>query len=92
MSYVTVFDSPAGSIENMQKVVAEIGQPPQGLAARYAGMSDGRLRVVAVWDSQAHADAFFAGYLGPALAKVLGPEPTGRPTAAGMEVLESYTR
>lgn len=42
MSYVTIVDdSPAGSIENLDRLMTEILPDPDGLAARYAGVVDG---------------------------------------------------
>jgi hypothetical protein len=43
-------------------------------------------------DRVAHADRFFAEKLGPALAKVLGPEPAGAPEVVGIDVVRSYVR
>jgi len=47
---------------------------------------------LAVWESKAHADRFFAETLGPALAKALGPEPIGKPEVLGLEVAHQYVR
>ena len=65
---------------------------PTACEARYVGTADGRkLRVVTLWESKAHADRFFAETLGPALAKVLGPEPSGKPTIIGIEPQRTYS-
>ncbi|CAM3769171.1 hypothetical protein [Smaragdicoccus niigatensis] len=97
MSYIFIMDSPAGSIENMERILAQIGEEPDGLAARYAGIVDGQLKVIGIWDSKEQADRFFAEKLGPAMAKILGSE--GRTFAApatppmiGIEVAHSYHR
>ena len=68
------------------------GGEPDGLEARYVGTASGTLRVVTSWESKAHADRFFAEKLGPALAKVLGPEPAGAPEVIGIDVVRSYVR
>ena len=66
MTYVTVVDdSPAGTVENLDKLMTDILPEPDGLAARYAGMVDGRLCIVAVWDSREHAESFLHQRLGP---------------------------
>ena len=53
MTYVTVVDdSPAGTVENLDKLMTDILPEPDGLAARYAGMVDGKLCIVAIWDSR----------------------------------------
>jgi hypothetical protein len=61
------------------------------MEARYIGTTDdGTLRVVSLWQSKSHADRFFAEKLGPALAKVLAPEPVGASNLVGMNVQRSY--
>ena len=93
MQWITVATPPFGSIEQFDEVLAHLGQEPDGLEARYVGPADdGKLRVVTLWESKAHADRFFADTLGPALAKVLGPEPVGIPEATGIEVTRTYRR
>ena len=94
MSYVTVVDdSPAGSVEGLDRLMTEILPDPDGLAARYAGMVDGRLCVVAVWDSREHADRFMRQDLGPGLRQLLGDAaPASSPTSVGIEVEHSWSR
>lgn len=93
MKWIAVATPPFSSIEQFDRVMSQLGEEPEGLEARYVGTSseDG-LRVVTLWESKAHADQFFTDRLGPALAKVLGPEPVGRPTVVGIEVARTYTR
>lgn len=92
MSWITVATPPLASIEQFDKVVASFDGAPEGMQARYAGTSDGKLQVVTLWESKAHADRFFAEILGPTLATVLGPEPVGTPTMIGIDVARSYVR
>jgi hypothetical protein len=54
--------------------------------------TDGKLRIVALWESKEHADRFFTDPLGPILAKALGPESVGRPEVIGIDVARSYVR
>ena len=90
--WITVATPPFRSIEQFDQVVAQIGDPPDGMLTRYAGTTeDGSLRVVSVWESKAHSDRFMMERLGPALATVLGPEPSGAPQALGIDVSRSYT-
>ena len=90
--WITVATPPFRSIEQFDQVVAQLGDRPEGMQARYAGTTeDGSLRVISVWESKAHADRFMTERLGPALAAVLGPEPAGAPRALGVEVSRSYT-
>jgi hypothetical protein len=50
------------------------------MVAQYIGpATDGHLRIVSLWDSKADADRFLNETLGAAVAKPLGPEPSGRP-------------
>jgi hypothetical protein len=92
MQWIGVATPPFGSIEQFDAVMAQVGGEPEGLHARYVGTTGSHLRVVTVWESKAHADRFFAERLGPALAKVLGPEPVGTPEIVGIDVVRSYVR
>ena len=92
MQWIAVVTPPFGSIEQFDAVLAQLGEEPDGLEARYVGTASGTLRVVTLWESKAHADRFFAERLGPALAKVLGPEPAGAPEVIGIDVVRSYVR
>ena len=67
----------------MSSVRGSIASPP---------VAAGWCRVVTLWESKAHADRFFAEKHGPALAKVLGPEPAGAPEVIGIDVVRSYVR
>jgi hypothetical protein len=92
MQWMTIATSPLESVEQFDVLLAGQTAEPDGLRARYVGTSEnGQLRVVALWESKAHADQFFTQKLGPALAKVLGPEPAGRPDVVGIAVARTYT-
>lgn len=93
MQWITVAVPPHETIEEFDAVRSRFGGEPPGLEARYVGRADdGRLRIVAVWESRAHADRFFAETLGPALAAALGPEPVGMPEVVHIDVARSYAR
>jgi hypothetical protein len=92
MQWIAVATPPFGSIEQFDAVLAQLGEEPDGLEARYVGTASGTLRVITLWESKAHADRFFAETLGPALAKALGPEPVGKPQVVGIDVARSYVR
>ncbi len=92
MQWIAVATPPFGSIEQFDKVMAQVGGEPDGLEARYVGTVGDGLRVVTLWESKAHADRFFAERLGPALARTLGPEPVGAPEVIGIDVARSYVR
>lgn len=92
MQWIAVATPPFGSIEQFDKVMAQVGGEPDGLEARYVGTVGDGLRVVTLWESKAHADRFFAERLGPALARTLGPEPVGSPEVIGIDVARSYVR
>jgi hypothetical protein len=93
MQWITIATPPFGSIEQFDKVHAQLGERPAGLQARYVGTADdGKLRIVTLWESKEHADHFFTETLGPVLAKALGPEPVGRPEVVGIDVARSYVR
>ncbi|GAA2549123.1 hypothetical protein [Pseudonocardia hydrocarbonoxydans] len=94
MSYVTVVDdSPAGTIENLDRLMNEILPEPDRLVARYAGTVDGKLCIVAVWDSREHAETFMKRDLGPGLRQLLGAAaPQSPPRSVGIEVEHSWVR
>lgn len=92
MQWIGVATPPYKSIEQFDQVMSQIGSEPEGLQARYVGTTDDGLRVVTLWESKEHADRFFAEKLGPALAKVLGPQPAGLPKVLGIDVARTYTR
>ena len=92
MQWMTV-GTPPFRIEQYDKVLAQLGEEPAGLQARYVGTDDdGELRIVGVWESKEHADRFLAERLGPVLAKALGSEPVGRQEVIGIDVAHSYVR
>src|SRR3954468_12647546 len=75
MTYVTIVDdSPARTVENLDKLMTDILPEPDGLVARYAGMVDGKLCIVAIWDSREHAQAFMSERLRPGLGQLLGQD------------------
>ena len=92
MPYVTVVDdSPAGTIERLDTLMTDYLAEPDGLAARYAGMLDGKLCIVAVWDSREQAEDFMRNRLPVGLEKLLGPD-FPRPHGRGVEIEHSYVR
>ena len=92
MQWITVATPPFESIDKFDALQAKMSGAPDGLEARYVGTIDGKLRVVSVWESKAHADRFFTETLPPLLTEVLGPEPVGAADTIGIEVTRSYTR
>lgn len=92
MPYVTVVDdSPAGTVERLDTLMTDILAEPDGLAARYAGVVDGKLCIVAVWDSQEQAEDFMRNRLPAGLEKLLGPD-FPRPRGWGLDVEHCYVR
>lgn len=90
MQWITVAKPPMNDIALFDKICAAAGEP-EGMLFRYAGTgSDGWLRVIVGWNSREQADRFFAETLGPALARLLGPEPAGRPEVVGVAVERSF--
>ena len=93
MTYITVVTPPFDDVERFDETVRRLDGPHDGLEARYVGRADdGRLRVITLWESKAHADRFFAQTLGPLLARTLGPEPRGEVHKVGMDVARDYVR
>ncbi len=91
--WITVATPSFTSLEQVDSVLAGLDGPPEGMEARYIGTTpDGGLRVVALWESKAHAERFFSEKLGPTIAKVLGPEPNGASELVGIDVARGYVR
>ncbi|NUT53467.1 MAG: hypothetical protein HOV94_40200 [Saccharothrix sp.] len=86
--WLTIATPPTQSLEKLDQTLGAAS--PDGLRARYACQADGEFRIIAVWESKDHADRFFREVLGPILARVLGPEPSGAPVVTGMEVLREF--
>lgn len=86
--WITIATPPTTSLDQLDKVMGAAS--PDGLKARYACQADDGFRIIAVWESEEHADRFFREVLGPILARVLGPEPAGAPAITGMEVLREF--
>ena len=93
MQAITITTPPYASIETFDAVHAQLGTLPDGLQASYAGtVGTGGLRVIDVWESAAHAERYLTRTLGPALARVLGPEPGGSAEVIRVDVLRSHFR
>jgi hypothetical protein len=91
--WISVATPSFSSLEQIDAVLAELGGPPDGLEARYVGTTaDGELRIVSLWESQAHADRFFAEVLGPTIDRIQGPEPTVASEVVGIDVARRYAR
>jgi hypothetical protein len=90
MAWMTIAKPPYTSIDDYHKVMEAVGTEPDGLHARYVGSGPDGVRVVAIWESQQHAQRFLTERLAPALAKVLGPEPQGLPEVTQMELADAY--
>ncbi|HEX7276923.1 MAG TPA: hypothetical protein VF244_06065 [Acidimicrobiales bacterium] len=91
MTWITVATPSFASLTQVDAVLTQLDGPPDGMEARYIGTADdGKLRVVSVWHSKAHADRFLTEKLGPAVAKALGPEPVGVADITGIEVARTY--
>jgi uncharacterized protein YbaA (DUF1428 family) len=68
MTYIHIAAVPGHTIDDFRKVNSKT-KPPEdidGLISWAAGSDDGGLHVVAVWESQAHADRYAAEQLFPA--------------------------
>ena len=90
--WIAIGTPPFTSVETFDAVCARFGGEPAGLQARYVGRVGDELRIVMIWASKDDADRFFVNTLGPALAAVLGPEPSGKPTIIGFEPQRTYER
>ena len=80
MEWITIVDWPGGTVADFDSAHAERGDP-DALIARYVGMFNGDLRIVAVWESQQGAETFFAN-VPEEIARRLAPRTNGVPTVA----------
>ena len=87
MAYLIIIDSPA-TLEFHRALAARLGDDHPGAIARFAGETEGGLRVISVWESKADSDRFFAERLGPMLAQMLGPDRVHRPQVSELDVQE----
>lgn len=74
MPYLTNSLMPHGSIEDYRAITAALANDhPEGMIARYVGVSDGGLAISVVWTSKVHADRFETEQLIPTVHALLGP-------------------
>lgn len=90
MEWITVVDWPGGRISDFDKARAEYGDP-DGLVARYCGVVNGDLRIVAAWESKAAAERFFANMPADLTAR-LAPRTNGVPNVTAFEAERSFNR
>jgi hypothetical protein len=81
--YVHISRSPGAGMTEYRAVERELGPEPRaGLRSHHAGVVDGELVVVDVWDSRADADRFAAERLFPAFERAeVRPDATADITA-----------
>ncbi len=70
-----IYDVDGATLEQYDEVDQKLGPArPDGARCHIAGMLDGRLQVIEVWDSVEHIEAY-ADTLAPALQEAEVPEP-----------------
>ena len=91
--WISVGTPPFSALDQIDAVLSELDGQPDGLEARYVGTTpNGEVRIVSLWESQAHAERFFADTLGPIIARVHGPEAVPARELVGIDVARSYVR
>ena len=74
MPYLTNSLMPDGSLEDYHNISNALPDGrPEGMIARYVGVSDAGLAITVVWTSKAHADRFETEQLMPTVRRVMGP-------------------
>jgi hypothetical protein len=74
MTYLTNSLMPNGSLEDYDAITAALPDSvPDGMVARYVGVSDAGLAITVVWTTKAHADRFETEHLVPTVHRLLGP-------------------
>lgn len=73
-----IYDVPGATREQYDQVNFKMGdEVPEGVHVHIAGMTDGGLKVIEVWDSEEHIDRYMdEGGLGEAMEEAQIPEPT----------------
>lgn len=89
MEWITIADWPGGKLAVFEELRAGRGADPDGLLARYVGENGDGLRIVAVWESKAPAERFFAS-MPEADAKRLAPVSGGVPSVTTLASQNSY--
>jgi hypothetical protein len=89
VAYAIIVDSPA-TLEFHRALVARLGDDHPGAIARFAGETEGGLRVISVWASKADSDRFFAERLGPMLAQMPGPDRAQPPQIIELDVQDYW--
>lgn len=90
MEWITIADWPGGTVPDFDKLHAEHGDP-DGLVARYCGVVNGDLRIVAAWESKGAAERFFANVPTDVAAR-LAPKTNGVPNATAFDAERSFNR
>ena len=78
MAIVRIQETPADSMDTYDKVNEKMGveqSPPDGMILHSAGLSDGKMVIVDVWESQEAFDRFSEERLMPAIREVMGGDP-----------------
>src|SRR5205823_5605813 len=89
MAWASVQDNEGLTLDIYDRVTAELGDdPPAGLIVHTAGTHGNGVRIIDVWESEDAWTRFRDERLGPAVAKVVGPDAMaqGPPPVDAMEV------
>jgi hypothetical protein len=89
VAWAYVQDAEGFTLDDYDRVTAELGDdPPEGLIVHVAGEHGGKVRIIDVWESQDAFLRFQEERLGPAIAKVMGPDAMaqGPPPTEPLEV------
>jgi hypothetical protein len=87
MPYIMSTLSPSGDLDGYRRVSAQLPERPDGMIARYAGESDGKLSVTVIWETKAQADRFLEEHLLPAI-RAEGAENTQPGTSIAFDAVE----
>jgi hypothetical protein len=88
MTYALVQDVPGGDWETYSRINDEVGKDPiEGLVLLAAGLHEGGVRVISLWESPQAYRTFVADRLSPASVRVTGSEANGsRSATTALEV------
>ena len=87
-AWITIVDWPGGRLETFDRVSATHDDHEHaGLLARYCTQMPGALRIIAVWESQADADGFFASLPAENKARLA---PDGAPTRSSFPAHRAF--